>query len=55
MEDEQLALGFPPDPIWTESNWDNSVPSVKFFQVHNSKCFSDSPCLSVVQPVLILQ
>ena len=31
--DEQAEAGFPPDPMWTESNWEPSVPSLQFFQV----------------------
>ena len=32
-DDPQLSLGFPPDPLWTESNWKQGLPSVQVFQV----------------------
>ena len=32
-EDPQVPLGFPPDPMWTESNWEQGLPSLQFFQV----------------------
>ena len=32
-KDPEVPMGFPPDPIWTESNWELGLPSLQYFQV----------------------
>lgn len=43
-EDPQVPLGFPPDPIWTESNWEQGFPSLQFFQVGGARSADGSEC-----------
>ncbi len=32
----ELQTGWPPDPIWTESNWPNTTPFLRVLQAESS-------------------